>query len=190
MGVGTCIIAPIFFWQFSKDLLGWQFKTQPDFTWGRVSIKLSPLSSDHLVHQFLSSIPYFHLKTCSFLCLNTIPNTHQSTFNCIAMKGKFKMRNFRGTFIMANLQRCISQPCYTLIKTEVRISLNTYKIAKNSLFYVLLFLQLLWALIRVQSFGLWVHTTIACCWILGGDCQSHFCTKDKLHPMGWNHFLG
>ena len=73
-----------------------------------VSIKLSPLSSHHLVHQFHSSIPYFHLKTCSFLCLNTISNTWQSTFNSIAMKGKFKRRNFRGTFITTNLQRCVS----------------------------------------------------------------------------------
>ena len=49
------------------------------------------------------------------------------------MKGKFKMRNFRGTFITANLQGCISQPCYTLKKIEVRMSLNTYKIEKKFL---------------------------------------------------------
>ena len=34
---------------------------------------------------------------------------------------------------MANLQRCVSQPYYTLIKTEVRMSLNTYEIATKFL---------------------------------------------------------
>ena len=38
-----------------------------------------------------------------------------------------------GTFIMANFQRCFSQPCYTLIKIEVRMSLNTYEIATKFL---------------------------------------------------------
>ena len=39
------------------------------------------------------------------------------------------MRNFWGTFIMANLQRSVSQPFHTLIKAEVRLFLNTYEIA-------------------------------------------------------------
>ena len=43
-----------------------------------------------------------------------------------------------GTIITANFQRCFSQPCYTLIKTEVRMSLNIYEKATKIPMYLTL----------------------------------------------------
>ena len=57
---------------------------------------------------------------------------------------------------MANLQRCISQPCYTLIKTEVRMSLNTYKITTKFTILCFTLLSISVGINTVQSFGLWV----------------------------------
>ena len=70
------------------------------------------------------------------------------------MKGKFKRRNFRGKFITANLQRCVSQPCYTLIKTEVRMSLNTYKITTKFTILCFTLLSISVGINTIQSFGL------------------------------------
>ena len=70
------------------------------------------------------------------------------------MKEKFKRRNFRRTFINANLQRCVSQPYYALIKTEVRMSLNTYEIATKFIILCLTLPSISVGINTVQSFGL------------------------------------
>ena len=128
---GTHQRDPLKLKKLNEGLTTRSFKTQVDFMSGwQVRIKLSHLSSN----QFGPPISliyslFFYLKTCSFHCFNTILNTQQSTFNSVDAEGKFKMRNFWGTFIAADLQRSVSQPFHTLIKAEVRMFLNTYEIA-------------------------------------------------------------
>ena len=55
---------------------------------------------------------------------------------------------------MANLQRCVSQPYYTLIKTEIRMSLNTYEIATKFIILCLTLPSVSVGINTVQSFGL------------------------------------
>ena len=88
------------------------------------------------------------------------------------------------TFITANFQRCVSQPCYTHIKTEVRMSLNIYEKATKFLIMCL----------TLPSISVGINTSSKL-WLmsahnhslplnLGGDSRSYFFTKDKLNLVG------
>ena len=128
------------------------------------------------------SAPLFR-KKYSFLVSLKIPKykiPHNSTNRWRQKKGKTRL-----TLITANCLGCaricqlfpLKISVVSLYKLRQYIAQYTQNKNKNLLPHSLCFCYIFWALMWVQGFGLWVHTTKACRWILGGDRRSQTASR-------------